>query len=224
MCVCVCVCEQQSKISIHTERMSVHLQYLCRCYTCMHTHNCISFLIARCFIYVSIDSNLEIYVFYMTSTLGNYFFYFIFINTLIHITIQMGISILQVLQVYYYLVYYRYCYKLFLIYTYSAKGAEAAERARIVREYMQRKKEAELNKARAHGDLFGVRILLLIITFFYNLKISIGSNPTSSACLSFHSLLVGFILFFILIFFVCSSLFWLCLGCCCCYISQNQSC
>ncbi|KAK2170377.1 hypothetical protein LSH36_3g21004 [Paralvinella palmiformis] len=37
----------------------------------------------------------------------------------------------------------------------GAKGAEAAERARIVREYMQRKKEAELNKARAHGDLFG---------------------------------------------------------------------
>ena len=46
-----------------------------------------------------------------------------------------------------------------LLFICRAKGAEAAERARIVREYMQRKREAELNKARAHGDLFGVRIV-----------------------------------------------------------------
>lgn len=36
------------------------------------------------------------------------------------------------------------------------KGAEAAERARIMAEYLQRRKEAAQNKARGQADLYGV--------------------------------------------------------------------
>lgn len=36
-----------------------------------------------------------------------------------------------------------------------ARGALAANRARVVSEYVQRKNEAEINRQRAHGDLYG---------------------------------------------------------------------
>lgn len=36
------------------------------------------------------------------------------------------------------------------------QGQAAAEKARIVEEYMQRKAQAAQNRARAHGDLYGV--------------------------------------------------------------------
>ena len=37
-------------------------------------------------------------------------------------------------------------------------GADAAERAKIVGDFIQRKKEAEMNKKRGNAELFGVCI------------------------------------------------------------------
>ena len=46
-----------------------------------------------------------------------------------------------------------------------AKGADAADRARLLGEYMQRKNQAAVNKARAHGDIYGVSLVICIIPF-----------------------------------------------------------
>ena len=49
---------------------------------------------------------------------------------------------------------------------FRALGADAANRARVVGEYMQRKKEAAYNKHRGLGDIFGVSVQQTIVISF----------------------------------------------------------